>query len=83
MCSQIVHQMAILINSSLEMRIVTCSVLLLMVVHADFTVSDMNFAVMFVVTLNLRATNGAVRTSCRQLSAGGTTYDLIILLQFS
>jgi hypothetical protein len=54
-----------------------------MVVHADFTVSDMNFAVMFVVTLNLRATNGAVRTSCRQLSAGGTTYDLIILLQFS
>jgi hypothetical protein len=45
--------MDIFINSSLEMRIVTCSVLLIMVVHADFTVSNMNFAVMFVVTLNL------------------------------
>lgn len=31
----------------------TCSVLLTMVVHADFTVSNMNFAVMCVVTLNL------------------------------
>jgi len=45
--------MDIFINSSLEMRIVTCSVLLIMVVHPDFTVSNMNFAVMFVVTLNL------------------------------
>jgi hypothetical protein len=35
------------------MRIVTCSVLMTMVVYADFTVSNMNFAVMFVVTLNL------------------------------
>ena len=43
----------IFINSSLEMRTVTCSVLLIMVVHADFAVSNMNFAVMFVVTLNL------------------------------
>jgi hypothetical protein len=35
------------------MRFVTCSVLLIIVVYADFTVSNMNFAVMFVVTLNL------------------------------
>jgi len=32
---------------------VTCSVLLTMVVHADLTVSNMNFAVMCVVTPNL------------------------------
>ena len=30
-----------------------CSVLLIIVVHADFTVSNVNFAVMFAVTLNL------------------------------
>jgi hypothetical protein len=35
------------------MRIVICSVLLIIVVHADFTVSNVNFAVMFAVTLNL------------------------------
>jgi hypothetical protein len=35
------------------MRFVTCSVLLITVVHADFAVCNMNFAVMFVVTLNL------------------------------
>lgn len=54
-----------------------------MVVHADFNVCAVNFAVMFVVTLKPRATNGAVHTNCRQLSTGGRTYDLIIVLQFS
>jgi len=43
----------VFINSSLEMRIVTCCVLLIIVVPTHFTVSNMNFAVMFVVTLNL------------------------------
>lgn len=57
--------------------------LLIIFVHADFTVSKTKFAVMFVVTLKPRATNGAVHTNCRQLSTGGRTYDLIILLQFS
>jgi len=45
--------MDMFINSSLEMRIVTCSVLLIIVIHADFTVSNVDFAVMFVVTLNV------------------------------
>jgi len=44
--------MDVFINSSLDMRIVTYSVLII-VVHADFTVSIMNFAAMSVVTLNL------------------------------
>jgi hypothetical protein len=38
---------------------------------------------MFVVTLKSEAANGAIHTNCRQLSAGGRTYDLITLLQFN
>lgn len=57
--------------------------MLLIFVRVYFTASNLTSTVMFVIMLKSGAANGAVHTNCRQLSAGGRTYDLIIPLQFN